>query len=174
MISAIVSALHVLALALGLPSIFFRGRALKGSLDGPGLHRLFTADTVWGIAALLWLATGLARAFGGLEKGSAFYLASPLFWLKITLFATVALLEAWPMATFIRWRRGLRRGEAPDTSAASRLYIINHAEMGPVVVLGFVASFMARGVGLRGGTGHPQPGGGPWPPARGRSGWGGG
>jgi len=106
MISAIVSALHVLALALGLPSIFFRGRALKGSLDGPGLHRLFTADTVWGIAALLWLATGLARAFGGLEKGSAFYLASPLFWLKITLFATVALLEAWPMATFIRWRRG--------------------------------------------------------------------
>src|SRR5439155_844930 len=83
---------HVLALALGLPSIFFRGRALKGSLDGPGLHRLFTADTVWGIAALLWLATGLARAFGGLEKGSAFYLASPLFWLKITLFATVGLV----------------------------------------------------------------------------------
>src|SRR5207245_241389 len=83
----------------------------------PRLHRLCTADTVWGIAALLWLATGLARAFGGLEKGSAFYLASPLFWLKITLFATVALLEAWPMATFIRWRRALRRGEAPDTSA---------------------------------------------------------
>ena len=149
MSSAIVSALHVLALALGLPSIFFRGRALKGSLDGPGLHRLFTADTVWGIAALLWLATGLARAFGGLEKGSAFYLASPLFWLKITLFATVALLEAWPMATFIRWRRELRRGDAPDTSAASRLYIINHAEMGLVVVLVFVASFMARGFGLR-------------------------
>jgi putative membrane protein len=149
MIAAIVSALHVLALALGLPSIFFRGRALKGSLDGPGLHRLFTADTVWGIAALLWLATGLARAFGGLEKGSAFYLASPLFWLKITLFATVALLEAWPMVTFIRWRRELRRGEAPDTSAAPRLYIINHAEMGLVVVIVFVASFMARGFGLR-------------------------
>src|SRR5436309_3464351 len=111
MISAIVSALHMLALALGLPSIFFRGRALKGSLDGPGLHRLFTADTVWGIAALLWLATGLARAFGGLEKGSALYLASPLFWLKITLFATVALLEAWPMATFIRWRRERRRAD---------------------------------------------------------------
>jgi len=61
----------------------------------------------------------------------------------------VALLEAWPMATFIRWRRALRRGEAPDTSAASRLYIINHAEMGLVVVLVFVASFMARGFGLR-------------------------
>src|SRR5438445_9520770 len=123
MISAIVSALHVLALALGLPSLFFRGRALKGSLDGPGLHRLFAADTVWGIAALIWLATGLARAFGGLEKGSAFYLTSPLFWLKMTLFAAVVLLEVWPMATFIRWRQEIRRGEAPETSAVSRLYI---------------------------------------------------
>jgi len=148
MISAIVSALHVLALALGLPSIFFRGRALKGSLDGPALRRLFMADTVWGIAALLWLATGLARAFGGLEKGSAFYLASPLFWLKMILFATVVLLEVWPMATFIRWRRALHRGEAPDTSAVSRLYIINHVEMSLVVVIVFVASFMARGFGL--------------------------
>jgi putative membrane protein len=149
MISAIVSALHVLALALGLPSIFLRGRALKGSLDGPGLRRLFAADTVWGIAALLWLATGLARAFGGLEKGSAFYLASPMFWLKMILFATVVLLEVWPMATFIRWRRAIRRGEAPETSAVSRLYIVNHAEMGLVVVIVFVASFMARGFGLR-------------------------
>jgi putative membrane protein len=149
MISAIASALHVLALALGLPSVFFRGRALKGPLDSSGLHRLFTADTVWGIAALLWLVTGVARAFGGLEKGSAFYLASPLFWLKMALFAIVVLLEVWPMTTFIQWRRQLRRGEAPDTSAASRLYTINHVEMGLVVVIVFVASFMARGFGLR-------------------------
>ena len=71
MLSAIVSALHVLALALGLPSVFLRGRALKGRLDGDGLRRLFAADTVWGIAAALWLITGLSRAFGGLEKGAA-------------------------------------------------------------------------------------------------------
>ena len=149
MIPPIVSALHVLALALGLPSVFFRGRALKGPLDSSGLQQLFAADTVWGIAAALWLATGLARAFGGLEKGTAFYLASPLFWLKIVLFATVVLLEVWPMVTFIRWRRALRRGEAPDTGAAPRLHIINHAQMGLVVVIMFVASFMARGIGLR-------------------------
>ncbi len=149
MIPAIVSALHVLALALGLPSVFFRGRALKGPLDRPGLQQLFAADTVWGIAAALWLATGLARAFGGLEKGTAFYLASPLFWLKMVLFATVVLLEVWPMVTFIRWRRALRRGEAPDTGAAPRLHVINHVQMGLVVVIVFVASFMARGIGLR-------------------------
>lgn len=50
MISAVVSALHVLALALGLPGVYFRGRALKGRLDGDGLRRLFVADNLWGVA----------------------------------------------------------------------------------------------------------------------------
>ena len=148
MISAIVSALHVLALALGLPAVFFRARALKGPLDGPGLARLFVADNVWGIAALLWVATGLARALGGLEKGTDFYLASPLFWLKMALFATMGLLEVWPMVTLIRWRRALRQGKVPDTRAAPRLYVISHAEMGLVIIIVFVASFMARAFGL--------------------------
>jgi putative membrane protein len=149
MASAIVSALHVLALALGLPSVYLRGRALKGPLDGDGLRRLFAADNVWGIAAALWIVTGLLRAFGGLEKGSQFYLASPLFWTKMALFVAVLILEIWPMTTFIRWRRVLSRGQTPDTSQARTLYLINHIEIGLVVLMAFVASFMARGVGLR-------------------------
>jgi len=110
MIAAIVAAVHYLALALGLPSVFLRGRALKGPLDRAGLQRLFAADTVWGIAAALWLVTGLLRAFGGLEKGSAFYFASRLFWLKLGLFALVVALEVWPMVTLIRWRRAAASG----------------------------------------------------------------
>jgi len=149
MTSAILSALHVLALALGLPSVYLRGRALKGPLDRDGLRRLLAADTVWGIAAALWIATGLLRAFGGLEKGSQFYLQSPLFWTKMALFVTVIILEIWPMVTFIRWRGALRRGETPDTSRARALYLVNHVEMGLVVLIVFVASFMARGFGMR-------------------------
>lgn len=147
--SAIVSALHVLALAVGLPSVFLRGRALKGPLDDAGLSRLFAADSAWGIAALLWISTGLGRAFGGLEKGSHFYLTSPLFWVKMALFAATLLLEVWPMVTFIRWRLVRRRGGVPDTSRARHLYVINHFQMGLVVAIVFVASFMARGFGLR-------------------------
>jgi putative membrane protein len=85
MISAAFSALHLLALAIGLPSVFMRGRALKGPLDETGLRRLFTADTLWAVAAALWIVTGLVRAFGGLEKGSQFYLSSPLFVVKMGL-----------------------------------------------------------------------------------------
>lgn len=149
MISAIVAALHYLALALGLPAVFLRGRALKGPLDAAGLRRLFAADTAWGVAAALWVATGLLRAFAGLEKGSAFYLASHLFWLKMGLFVLVVALEVWPMVTLIRWRRAVGAGDVPDTSAARTLFHLNHVELALVVVIVFVAAFMARGFGVR-------------------------
>lgn len=147
MLSAVVSSLHLLALALGLPAVFLRGRALRGSLDAEGLRRLLAADNVWGLAALLWVATGLLRAFAGLEKGSEFYLQSRLFWVKMALFVVVLLLEIRPMVTFIGWRARLRRGEPIDRRAAPTLYTLNHIELAIVVVMVFVASLMARGIG---------------------------
>lgn len=147
MISALVSSLHLLALAIGLPAIFLRGRALRGRLDPDGLRRLFAADNVWGLAAALWIVTGLLRAFAGLEKGTEFYLRSPLFWTKMALVVLVLLLEIRPMVTLIRWRVRLGRREPIDTSPARALYTINHAELAIVVVMVFVASLMARGVG---------------------------
>lgn len=148
MISALVSSLHLLALAIGLPAVFLRGRALKGPLDSEGLRRLLAADNVWGLAAVLWIVTGLLRAFAGLEKGTEFYLRSPLFWTKMALFLIVLLLEIRPMVTFIRWRVQLGRGQTVDTSPARALYTLNHIELAVVAVMIFVASFMARGVGF--------------------------
>jgi len=144
-LAAIVSSLHVLALALGLAAVFLRGRALRGPLDRAGLGRLFAADNVWGIAAALWLVTGLLRAFAGLEKGSAFYLGSGLFWTKMALFVIVVVLEIRPMLTFIRWRGIVGKGGQPDTSGARQLYVVSHIQMAIVVIIAFVASFMARG-----------------------------
>jgi putative membrane protein len=144
--SAIVAALHYLALAIGLPAIFLRGRALKGPLDDAGLGRLFAADTMWGVAAALWVATGLIRAFGGLEKGAAFYLHSRLFYVKMALFLAIVALEMWPMVTFIRWRQARRRGGRVDTSRARALFQVNHVQLALVIVAVFVASAMARGL----------------------------
>jgi putative membrane protein len=147
--SAIVSALHVLALGIGLPAIYLRGRALKALPAPDAFRRLFAADNVWGLAAALWIVTGLLRAFAGLEKGSQFYLASPLFWTKMALFVLVIALEIWPMTTFIAWRRRMRRGERPDTARAGALHGIGHAQMALVILMVFVAAFMARGFAMR-------------------------
>ena len=144
--SAIVASLHYLALAIGLPAVFLRGRALKGPLDDAGLRRLFAADSMWGVAAALWVATGLLRAFGGLEKGSAFYLQSRLFYLKMALFLAIVALEVWPMLTFMAWRQARRRGARVDTSRAPALFQVSHIQLALAVVMVFVASAMARGL----------------------------
>lgn len=143
------SALHLLALAIGLPGVYLRGRALRAPLDAAGMRRLFAADSAWGVAAVVWIGTGLLRAFAGLEKGTAFYLGSTLFWVKMGLLALLLALEAWPMATVIRWRVQVARGQTPDISRARTLFAVNHAEMAIVIAMVFVAAFMARGFGAR-------------------------
>jgi putative membrane protein len=148
--SAVLSAVHLLALALGLPSIFLRSRALRGKLDEAGLNRLFTADLGWGIAAGLWLVSGVLRAFTNAENGGQFYLASRFFELKMILFLTILLLEIWPMVTFIRWRIQKRKGKLPNTAAAPRLYVVSVIQTVLIVVMVFVAAFMARGAGFYG------------------------
>jgi putative membrane protein len=146
--AALLSALHLLALAIGLPAVVMRARALRSAPDPAAVRRALSADSAWGIAALLWLLTGPARAFGPFEKGAAFYLSSPLFHVKIGLFLAIFGIELVPMATFIRWRMALGRGEVPDPSAARLFATLSWIEAALVVVIVFVAAFMARGFGL--------------------------
>lgn len=145
-VSAVISALHLLALGIGLPGVVLRGLALRNPLDATGFKRLFAADTAWGIAAGLWVTTGLLRAFGGLEQGSQYYLDSPLFWVKMSLLGAILLLEIRPMTTFIQWRRQLGQGQTPNTATASQLYLVNQIQVVLAVLMVFTASFMARGV----------------------------
>jgi len=151
-VAPVLSALHVLALGIGLGSVFMRGRYLRALRAGPEarvLDRLFAADSVWGIAALLWLVTGLARAFGHVEKAPDFYLRNGFFWVKMTLFAAVFALEIWPMMTFIRWRSARRGGRPlPQFDRLSRLVLVDDLETGLVVVIPFLAAAMARGLWL--------------------------
>lgn len=147
--SAILSALHVLALAIGLPGVFLRGRGLRAMRTEPGaISRVLSADGAWGIAALLWLVSGLLRAFGGFEKGTHFYLHNPMFHLKLTLFVVIVLLELFPMITFIRWRVAQAKKRPVDTSKLALLTRINDVELVLALCLPFIAAMMARGIGM--------------------------
>ena len=145
--SALLSAIHVLTLALGLGAVFVRGRALARPLDDAGWQRLLVADNLWGVAAFLWIASGLGRVFFG-GKELSFYSRNGFFWVKLSLFAFVVALEMMPMITFIRVRsaRGHRTPMPQFSVEAFRR--INSIELGFVVAIVFVASFMARGAWL--------------------------
>ena len=146
-VAALLSAIHVLTLALGLGAVFMRGRALAGPLDEAGWRRLLSADNVWGIAAGLWIASGLGRVFFG-GKELTFYTHNGFFWVKLGLFGLVFALELAPMMTFIRVRSTRTRGTALPRFSVEAYRRINSAEVILVVTIVFVAAFMARGAWL--------------------------
>ena len=142
------ASLHLLALGIGLGAVWARGRALRSSLDAENLRQVFFADTFWGLAAVLWISTGLWRLLAGLEKGTGYYLQNHLFLTKMALLGLVLLLEIRPMITLIRWRKTVSRGEAPDTRAAPLLARISFVQAWLIVLMVFAAAAMARGMGM--------------------------
>jgi putative membrane protein len=146
-LAALLSAIHVLTLALGLGAVVMRGRALAHPLDHAGWKRLLAADDMWGLAALLWITTGLGRVFLG-GKETSFYWRNGFFWTKMALFVLIFALELKPMITFVRARVARRRGAALPSFPRDTFHRVNAAETALVVAIVFAAAFMARGAWL--------------------------
>jgi putative membrane protein len=141
------AAFHLLGFGIGLGSAWARGQALRGELGPAGLRRVFYADNWWGLSALLLIGTGLVRAFGGLEKGGAYYLHNHLFQTKMAFLGLILVLEIAPMLTLIRWRMQLRRGEQPDTGSASRFAGTSSLQAVLLILMLLAATGVARGWG---------------------------
>jgi putative membrane protein len=142
---------HLLALGIGLGAIWTRARALRAvahGTDDPGaLSRVLVADAWWGMAAVLWIVTGLWRLLAGTEKAPAYYYGNHVFWTKMALFGAVVVLELAPMLAIVQWRMALTRGREPDVSRAERWAWISHVQVVLVVLLLLAATAMARGLG---------------------------
>lgn len=152
MLQVTFAALHLIALGLGLGAVIARGTALREVPDARSLARVFHADTLWGIAAGLWIVTGLWRYFGGVEKGIAYYNGNYFFLGKIALLGAILLLEIWPMVTLIRWRIAIRRGGSAGFVAvpgtARLIAAVSHLQALLVLLMVFAAAAMARGYNL--------------------------
>jgi putative membrane protein len=142
------AAAHLLALGMGLGAVYARGRLIGAApLDGPALRRVFNADAWWGVAAVVWISTGLWRLFAGTEQPAAYYLANHTFYAKMTLLGVILVLEVWPMVTLIRWRVALAQGQVPDTGPARKIGFVSYLQAGLVVLMVLAATAMARGLG---------------------------
>lgn len=142
---------HLLALGIGLAAVFARARAMN-DLAAPGaLDRGMKADAWWGIAALLWISTGLWRVFGSMDKTSSYYWSNHVFIAKMGLLAVILVMELWPMVTLIRWRLAATRNAMPDANEmqriGKRIARISDVQTLLVVAMVVAATMMARGFG---------------------------
>lgn len=155
MLRIALAVIHLLALGIGLGAIHGRARALHRAATNPeSLRAAFAADTWWGVAALLWVGTGLWRLLAGTEKAPAYYWSNHVFYAKMGAFALVLLLELWPMATLIRWRLAARRQPLASIdrvrATARRLARVSDVQTLLLIAMVVAAVLMARGYGARG------------------------
>lgn len=137
--------LHLIALAIGIAAVYGRWRALKRTKSTADLPDVFAADNWYGFAVIIWLVTGLVRAFGGYEKGTAYYLDSHWFLGKMTLFTIVFLLELYPMIMLIRCRRARKQGGLIDLGKTTLLARLTVAELPLLILMVVMAAALAGG-----------------------------
>jgi putative membrane protein len=146
----LLAAAHLLALGIGLGAVWARARALRAVArggDAAAVGRTLVADTWWGVAAVIWIGTGLWRLFAGTDKPPTYYYGNHVFWTRMALLVAVLALELAPMVGLIRWRTALGRGEAPDLGLARRWARISQVQAALVILMLLAATAMARGLG---------------------------
>jgi putative membrane protein len=138
----------LLSLALGVLSLTARARALAAAERDEDLEPVFFWDAVYGLVAVVWIGSGLWRAFGGVEKGTDYYLSNHVFWTKMLLLAVLLVLEGILAATFVRWRIRRRKREPVSLEKKARLVRFHWAEFWLLLGMITMAALMARGIGV--------------------------
>ena len=145
----LLAAVHLLGLGIGLGSVFSRGYELQRINEPGALRRALLADSLWGLSAVLWIVTGLLRAFAGFEKGTAYYMHNTLFWVKMGLLLLILVLEVRPIVRLVTWRLQLRDGNEPDLSSAAGMAVTSYIQTVTIVAMVVLATGMARGIGFQ-------------------------
>ncbi|KQM78170.1 DUF2214 family protein [Xylophilus sp. Leaf220] len=149
-LESILAYLHLLAILTMVVFVASEAALCRADwLNAKVVARLAKIDLVYGIAAVLVLATGVARIVWGV-KGPAYYGANWLLHAKVGLFVAIALVSIKPTLTFRRWARVQKAGGAlPGATeiAATRRLVMVQAHLLPLIPL--AATFLARGFGVK-------------------------
>ena len=147
--SASVAYIHYLSFMLCFGALVYERISLKTNPNKNEAISMVVADIIYGIAGIVLLVSGIYRVikFG---QGSEFYTQNPIFWTKIVVFALVGSLSLYPTITYILWAVPLSKGNLPKVTEplASRLRLIVNVELVGFASIPFLATLMARGVGL--------------------------
>jgi putative membrane protein len=140
--------LHYISIMVLMGSLITEHVVLKPGISAKQIKSLGTIDTIYGISAIVVLATGLLRWFV-YGKGSAYYLSNPIFHTKLTLFVIMGVLSILPTVRFIKWNKRLKAGESieVDDRSARKMLMFIRIQLLLIAVIPLLAVMMARGMG---------------------------
>ena len=147
--SASVAYVHYLSFMVCFGALLYERISLKSNPTRQEAISMVVADIIYGIAGVALLVSGIYRVikFG---QGSEFYTQNPIFWTKIIIFGSVGSLSLYPTITYLLWAIPLRKGTLPNVTdnLVLRLRLIINIELVGFASIPFLATLMARGVGL--------------------------
>ena len=150
MVRWLLAAVHLLALGIGLGSVWARARLLWARRRWMLVRRFggrWRPISGGGVGRDPLGRLGLWRLLAGTEKPTAYYLENHAFWTKMALFAAILVLESTPIVTLGAWRRQLAKGETPDLRAAPGMARTSYVQAVLVILMVLAATAMARGLG---------------------------
>ena len=147
--SASIAYIHYLSFMICFGVLIYERISLKPKPNRQEAISIVIADILYGIAGVALLVSGIYRVikFG---QGSEFYTQNPIFWTKIVVFAFIGSLSLYPTVTYVLWAIPLSKGTLPKVTEnlVSRLRLIINIELVGFASIPFLATLMARGIGL--------------------------
>ncbi|MBV8197906.1 MAG: DUF2214 family protein [Candidatus Eremiobacteraeota bacterium] len=120
---------------------------LRKSLPRNRVEQLRAVDRWYGIFAGLVIVTGVLLVFFG-AKGASYYAHNAIFWTKMALFVTIALISIVPTVAFQRWnqRLGADGSVTLEDDEYGRLRGVLWLQIGLLTLLPLCAALMANGL----------------------------
>lgn len=140
--------LHYIGIMTLMGSLISEHLILKPSISKQQIKSLATIDLIYGLSAIVVLTTGLLRWFV-YGKGYDFYMSTPLFHIKLTLFIVLGILSIFPTIKILKWKKQIKRGEEPEITAkgVKKLLMFIRIELLIIAIIPLLAVLIARGSG---------------------------
>ncbi|MCF8379421.1 MAG: DUF2214 family protein [Bacteroidales bacterium] len=142
----LVAYLHFIGIMALMGTLVYEHMILKPGLNQSQIKSLAGIDLVYGMAAIIVLATGLLRWLV-YEKGYDFYMSNPLFHIKLTLFVIMGVLSIFPTRKFLKWRKQLKQGNMPiiDKAAIGSTLMLIRIQLLILVIIPLLAVLISMG-----------------------------
>jgi putative membrane protein len=138
----LVRTLHFLGIFILVSTLVAEHLLISKQMDLKTFKKLVAVDGIYGVGAVLTLVGGLLLWFA-VGKPQEFYTANWIFHLKVTLFVAIGILSVFPTYYFLH----NRKTTAELIEIPNYIVVVIRIELALLVVIPFLATSMARGVG---------------------------